>query len=164
MNKYRKSANKEGGKLMKVEKLDAITINVKDLDEAIRSLSNLFETTFYTSDTLAENGVKAEVTITEHADPSTERVQSRDAMSPIGLEVLQTIPPVEREGVRAIAFKVSNLDEAKEEMKKKGVRHIKDIKIGGFREAVFHPDDVHGIRLCLYQYQAPTIVDAYLGK
>jgi len=164
MNKYRKSANKEGGKLMKVEKLDAITINVKDLDEAIRSLSNLFETTFYTSDTLAENGVKAEVTITGHADPSTERVQSRDAMSPIGLEVLQTIPPVEREGVRAIAFKVSNLGEAKEEMKKKGVRHIKDIKIGGFREAVFHPDDVHGIRLCLYQYQAPTIVDAYLGK
>ena len=149
---------------MKVEKLDAITINVKDLGEAIRSLSNLFETTFYTSDTLAENGVKAEVTITEHADPSTERVQSRDAMSPIGLEVLQTIPPVEKEGVRAIAFKVSNLDEAKEEMKKKGVRHIKDIKIGGFREAVFHPDDVHGIRLCLYQYQAPTIVDAYLGK
>jgi len=90
--------------------------------------------------------------------------QSRDAMSPIGLEVLQTIPPVEREGVRAIAFKVSNLGEAKEEMKKKGVRHIKDIKIGGFREAVFHPDDVHGIRLCLYQYQAPTIVDAYLEK
>jgi hypothetical protein len=82
----------------------------------------------------------------------------------MGLEVIQTIPPVEKERAYAIAFKVANLEEAKEEMKKKGLRHIKDFKRGGYREAIFHPDDFHGMKLCLCEYGAANAVDAYLEK
>ena len=150
---------------MKVERLDLVAMDVKDLDEAARFFSDLFETTFENLDTLlAKDGRKSETTVTEHADRAFEEAPIKLVISPLGIELLQTIPPLEGEGTRAIAFKVSDLEQAKAELKKKGVRLLKEIRAGGFKEAIFSPDDLHGMRLALFEYEAPSIKDAYLQR
>ena len=146
---------------MKIEKLQQVNIGVKNLDEAIKFFSDLFGTTF---ERVHPEEVGYQKTVAEHADPALEGARFIAAISPIGLELLQSIPSVEKEGVRSFSFKVSNLEEAKVEMKERGVRLLADIKVGNLKEAIFSPDDLHGCRIVLLEYEAPTIMDAILQK
>ena len=149
---------------MKVERMETIVVNVKNPDEAIRFFSDLLGITFVKR---VEGASKREVVITEHADCAFEEINIKNALDRTGfLELIESDPPVETEGIRSIHFKVPDIEEAKAEMKRKGIRLIKDIefkdvKLGGLREAIFHPDDVYGIRLCLVEYEAATLVDSH---
>ena len=150
---------------MKIEKIDRVVIHVKDLAKAERLFSDLFKTTFDEyADRIMRGEVKRERILTEYADPSFEERGLKVAHSPIGLELIETIPGVENEGIRSIVLKVPNLDEAKAEMRKKGIRLLLEVKLGGLREAIFSPDDLHGVRLCLAEYQTPTVMEAILQK
>ncbi len=143
---------------MKVQKLERVALTVKNLEEAVKLFSNLFDTTFERCpDTVVRK-------ITEHADPAFEGLKLKIAMSPIGWELLETDPPPEKEGVRAFHFKVSNLERAKAEMKAKGIRLLAEVTYGNLKEAVFSPDDLHGARLCLAEFDAPTAVDAVMQR
>lgn len=144
---------------MKVEKLERVALTVKNLDEAIRLFSDLLGTTFERNP--AATFVK---NVTEHADRAFEETRLRVAISPIGLELIETIPPTEKEGVRSFHFKVSDLDQAKAEMKEKGIRLLAEIAYGGLKEAIFSPSDLHGGRLCLTEFEAPTAIDAILQR
>jgi len=150
---------------MKIEKIDRVVIHVKDLAKAERLFSDLFGTTFDEyADRIMRGEVKRERVLTEYADPSFEERGLKVAHSPIGLELIETTPPVEKEGIRSIVLKVPDLEEAKAEMKKKGVRLLLEVKLGGLKEAIFHPDDSHGVRLCLAEYQTNTVIAAILQK
>lgn len=150
---------------MKVEKIDRIALTVNNLDFAIRLFSTVFGTTFDTVHDKIEKGkVKQERKITEYADKAFEETEKKVALSPMGLELIETIPPTEKEGVRSFHFKVSNLDEAMAEMERKGIRLIGEIKIGGLREAIYSPEDLHGARILLVEYETPTAMGAILQK
>jgi len=143
---------------MKVEKLDRVAIEVKDLDMAKRLFSDLLGINFEMSplDTLER---------VEHDERDSRVTQFKKiALSPIGLELIETSPPCEREGLRSFHLKVSNLEEAKAEMKGKGIRLLSEFRHGGLKEAIFSPDDLHGVRLVLVEYDAPDVISAILQK
>ena len=137
---------------MKVEKLDRVAMNVEDLDKAIAFFSDLLGITF---DKL----------------PSPPGMRSQVAISPsglelleMGLEALEDQTPIQKEGVYCFHFKVDNLEQAKEEMKKKGVRLIREITLGTLKEAVFCRDDLHGAVIVLVEYTKPKVIEAILER
>ena len=144
---------------MKVERLERVCLAVKNLEAAVKLFSSLFDTTFEMcpADTLIRKPTK-------HADPSFETIKIRLAISPLGLELLESDPPAETEGVRSFHFKVPNLEEAKAEMEAKGVRLLTEVIYGNLKEAVFCPDDLSGARLVLTEFDAPSAVDAILQR
>jgi predicted enzyme related to lactoylglutathione lyase len=128
---------------MKIEKLDRVATTVEHLDEAIKFFSDLLGITF---DKLPSGKV---------------------AISPSGLELLEvgsTLPnlslPAKNEGVYCFHFKVSDLEQAKAEMEKKGIRLLREINLGTLKELIYSPDDLHGITLVLVEYKTPKVIDA----
>ncbi len=146
---------------MEVEKLDGVAVDVKNLDEAIRLFSDILGVTFVKF----PEDLKIEETTTEHGSRTAGGTKPKVAMDRAGLlELIESDPPTEKEGLRSIHFKVSNLEQARAEMKQKGIRLIADIKVGGLKAAIFNPDDLHGIQLYLVEYEASAQVEAVLQK
>ncbi|MBI2831825.1 MAG: hypothetical protein HYX79_06175 [Chloroflexi bacterium] len=147
---------------MKVEKLELVGLNVKNLDEAVKLYSDILGIDFVYADL---SKVKRKKAITEHADRAAEERKTRYAMDRTGfMELVESTPPVEKEGVRNIHFKVPDLEQAKAEMKQKGIRLIADVTVGNLKEAIFCPDDLLGVRLCLLEYDAPSAIDAIMQR
>ena len=143
---------------MKVERLDRVAINVKNLDEAKKFFSDLLGTSFEMSpiETLEKK---------EHiASTSDGLVFKGVAISPIGLELMETSPPCKEEGIRSFHLKVTDLEEAKADMKRKGVRLVAEFRHGGLKEAIFGRDDLHGIRLVLVEYEGSDAMSAIKQK
>jgi catechol 2,3-dioxygenase-like lactoylglutathione lyase family enzyme len=150
---------------MKIEKVERVVIAVKNLDKAESFFSDLFGIKFLrTAEKVARGEIKRTRKVTEHADLSLGALQRNPAFSSDGIELLETIPPVEKEGISSIALKVSDLQKAKAEMKKKGVRLIEELEFGGVKEAIYRADDFFGVRLVLIEYKAPDLVSAILSK
>ncbi|MFC2017525.1 VOC family protein [Chloroflexota bacterium] len=151
---------------MKIEKIEGVSVNVKNLDEAVKLFSDILGITF-----VDFTDVPAEKTVTEHADRPFEQAKTgkgggmKVALDRAGyMMLIEMDPPLEKEGLRTLRFKVPNLEQAKAEMKRKGIRLLAEAKVGGMREAIFSHDDLHGIRLVFQEYEAPTLVDAVLQK
>jgi len=134
--------------VVKVEKLDHVSIQVRDLDKAVNFFRDIFGTTF--SDKI------------EQADPSWDLVEQVDAL---GMDICAPRTPTGNmakalekrgEGLCCLAFKVSDLDQAEAEMKKRGVRQVTRYQSGGYRETFYHPEDCFGVLLCLCEYTAKT--------
>ena len=149
---------------MKIERLENIGVDVKNLDEAARLFSDLLGIQLVNTDWLVKDrGWKK--TVTEHGDRTYEETDIKLAMDRTGvLELIESDPPVEKEGLRSIQFKVSNLEEAKAEMKQKGIRLVGELEVGGLKEALYSCEDLCGIRLALIEYDAPTFVDAIMQE
>ena len=99
---------------MKIKKVNHIGIAVNDIDEAVKFFSDLFETPF---EKLYNPGQKFRRTvIRENAEPIEKQPQHSVAMSPfpggLGLELIQD-PTSEKQGLRSLAFKVADLEQAK---------------------------------------------------
>lgn len=152
---------------MEIERLERVAVAVKNIDEAIALFSKVFGFTFVkTVELCAEAGVERKKTITEHGDYASEEAWNRAkvAISPIGLEVIESDPPVEKEGVRSFHFKVSNLEQAKAEMKEKGIRLVAQLDIGLLKEAIYSAEDLCGCRIVLTEYATPTVFEAETTK
>ena len=146
---------------MKVERVDYVNINVKNLSEAERFFSELLGITFNRIPFMVGGSTKI---ITEYADRGFEETDQKVAVSPIGLELIETIPPLEKEGLRAINLKVSDIEQAKAEMERKGIRLLAEATIGSFKEAIYGPEGLHGVRVSLVEYEAPDMISAMLEK
>ena len=118
---------------MKAEKIDHVAIMVKDLEQAGKLFSELFETEFTGHD--------------------VKEADVRNLMSPLGIELVTPLTPdgpsaktLERrgEGLMMLSLQVSNLKEAVAEMESRGIRRIGGI---GDKIALFHPRDVHGVMI-----------------
>lgn len=149
---------------MKIERMEVVGIDVQDIDKAARLFEDLLGIKFrhcrFGIDVMPQSGA------TQADDPAAPDLNGiRLAIDPTGyLELVQTSSASAREGFRNMHFKVTDIEEAKAELKAKGIRLIADSHIGGLREAIFHPEDLHGIRLCLVQYDADSMIDAIYQK
>ena len=150
---------------MRIEKLDRVAVSVFNLDEAEKFFSDLLGIKFYRfQDKLAAGEITREKTITKHADPAFEEAKTKVAISPTGLELIETAPPTKKEEVRSFHFKVDDLDEAVADMELRGVRLLAEVKLGKLREAIYSAQDLHGARIVLAEYEAPTAIEAILSK
>jgi methylmalonyl-CoA/ethylmalonyl-CoA epimerase len=129
---------------MKVEGIDHIAINVKDLAKAEKFFSELFGTKF------SSLGV-------------TKEIDLRSSINPIGIELVEPLTsdgPTARaiqergEGFSLLSIKVSNIQEAIAEMKSRNVRLVSMVDHPKYKAAIFHPKDTYGIMIELIDYQS----------
>ena len=133
---------------MKVERIDHISFQVKDLGKAMRWFSDVLGMEFVEPFTEAEE-VREEMDIIE-------------TMSSVGLSLVAPLTPngttarlIERrgEGVSMISFKVPDLEEAIAHVQSKGIRMIMRGRIFNAKWAEFHPKDCYGIMMELIEYE-----------
>lgn len=128
---------------MKVEKIDHIAINVRNLEKATIFFANLLGTTF--------------------SKPAEfEEIDIRSSMDPLGIELVEPLAPdgvtaktIERrgEGLSLLSLKVPNLEEAISEMESRGIRPVARMERGKMKIAIFHPNDTYGVMIELIEYE-----------
>ena len=141
---------------MKVESLGAITVNVKNLDEAIKRFSDVLGLKF-----VKIEGPGPQKTVLDESYRALEETKTRIAFDEAGyFELMESTPPVQKEGLRSIHFKVKDIEAAKKELAQKGMHLVTDVidPPKGFKEAVFDTDDLYGVRLCLVEYKGKSVV------
>lgn len=140
---------------MKVERIDHVHLAVKDLEKAVKFFSEILGTKF--------------------TEPiPVEKYDLKYVISPLGFELIQSTSLegvisrfIQRrgEGLHAISFKVSNLDEAVAELQANGLRLVGTVELGRLREAQFHPKDVFGLMIELCEYEdVHSLVYPALGE
>lgn len=129
---------------MKVEKIDHITIRVKDMKKATEFFADLLGTEFKPLGDFTEQGI-------------------RMSIDPLGIGIAESLTPdgalaktIEKrgEGLSTLSVKVANLEEAVNEMKSRGIRQIGSQEHSDFRAAMFHPADTYGTMIELIEYKA----------
>lgn len=140
-------------------KLDRVTINVKNLEEAKKFFSELLETTFEDMpEEMVDGRLKLEII------PPMKDFKFRFAISPLGIELFETTPPVEVEGVRNVTWRVENIEEAKREMSLRKIGHVFDARCGRWKEAVYRAEDMYGVRWVLNEYEGESVIRAMVQK
>lgn len=140
---------------MKVEKLARGAFGVRNLDDSVKIFSDLLGITFVKlSDEVKKGSIISKKSYTEHASPSQIKLQRKAAVSQVGLELVETDPPVEKEGLRSFHLKASNIEEAKKELKEKGLFLVQEVELGGVKGTIFRPDGLHGVTLVLAEYES----------
>jgi hypothetical protein len=144
--------------------METLGINVKNVGKAMAFFADLFEMEF--GEFVFGGTTRSETSNVDKADPS--RLPSggiRVAMDRRGFfELLETAETEKDEGFRNIHFKVPDMRLAKQEMEHRGLGIVAEHRIGGVWEVVYNPAELHGIRLCLVEYDAPTLIEAVLQE
>ena len=124
------------------EKIDRVAIAVADLDKAMVFFSELLDIDFDE--------------VSEGAD-----IGMRGTYSAFGIELIEPTHPdsiigkylqQRGEGVWALVLKVSDMDEAVQRFKDKGLKMAGEITAGKMREVAFHPKGSHGVEIVLAEY------------
>jgi hypothetical protein len=99
---------------MAIGKIETVVLNVKNVEKAVELYSELFDISFEP--------------VHQYVLPGD--IEVRDSFCPsFGLELIQQIrPPLDKEGVRAITIRVSNLEKAASKMKEKGIPLLRELK------------------------------------
>jgi catechol 2,3-dioxygenase-like lactoylglutathione lyase family enzyme len=141
---------------MNIENMGAVTVDVKNLDEAIKRFSDVLGIKF-----VKLGGSGKLKSVTQEADHAFEENETNIAIDETGyLELMESKPPVAAEGLRSIHFKVSDIEQATEELKGKGMHLVASVTDPcGFKEAIFAAEDLHGVRLCLTEYSGSSVVN-----
>lgn len=147
---------------MEIERMELVGLEVADLDAAMEEFGSLLGVEFVRVD-LTGSGV------VEHL-PADEPIPDQEVSMSVAidrtgyLELIQTFPPTTRERVRNIHFKVADIDAAIAHMRDHGHRLVSNVRIGSMREAVFGAKEARGLRMCLVQYDTPSMVEAMLQR
>jgi hypothetical protein len=119
---------------MRIDKIDQVTINVKNLEESAKLFSEALGIRFLpTREVIVGN------------------TRLRFAWSSVGLGLVESDPP-ESEGFRAIGLKVENLAELKEKMTQRGMKPLLEVNRENFREAHYA---LGGVRFSIAEYPDP---------
>jgi|APSaa5957512622_1039677.scaffolds.fasta_scaffold62970_1 methylmalonyl-CoA/ethylmalonyl-CoA epimerase len=125
-----------------IENIDRVVIAVKDLEKSIDFFSDLLDIEFDEIGGGDEVGMKG-----------TNSSFGLELLAPTSEDtVVGKFIKNRGEGLFALVIKVSNLDEAVEKFKKKGLEPAGVINIGKMREVVFHSKDSHGTQIILAEY------------
>jgi catechol 2,3-dioxygenase-like lactoylglutathione lyase family enzyme len=119
---------------MRIDQIDQVTINVKNLEESVKLFSDTLGITFLPT---------REVTV--------GNTRLRFAWSSLRLGLVESNPP-EPEGFRAIGLKVENLAELKEKMIKLGLKPLLEVDRENFHEAHYA---LGGVRFSIAEYPDP---------
>ncbi len=126
---------------MKIEKIDHLGIAVKSIENGKSFWSDILELKFEGSETVAEQKVT-----TAFFPVGESEVELLESTSPDG-PVAKFIEK-KGEGFQHVAFRVENIEEALNELKKKGVQLIDEkprIGAGGAKIAFLHPKATGGV-------------------
>ncbi|MEJ5301382.1 MAG: methylmalonyl-CoA epimerase [Thermodesulforhabdaceae bacterium] len=131
---------------MKTLKIDHIGIAVKSIEQARKLYEGLLGLKYEGSETVAEQ--KVTTAFFPIGDTEIELLESTDPDGPIAKFIEKR-----GEGIQHIAFRVDNIEEALEELKKQGIQLIDEkprIGAGGAKIAFLHPKATGGvlIELC----------------
>ena len=145
---------------MKLERMELVGLEVSDLDAAIVEFGDILGVDFVRIE-FDENSQIEELPADE--PPSMQGTRMSMAMDRAGyLELIQSHPPTTHERVRNVHFKVDDIEEAIVEMRAKGYRLVGNVRIGRMREAIFGARELRGLRMCIVQYDGPSMIDAML--
>ncbi len=128
---------------MKIERIDRVVIAVKNLDESIKFFSDLLGIKFDPAGSSDELLVRA-----AYSPSGIELMEASHSESPVGKFVEKR-----GEGLYAVVFKVSNIEEATAELERKGIRKVGRLDLGALKEVIFHPKDTHGVMVILAEYE-----------
>jgi len=124
-----------------IEKIDHIGIAVKSIKETSELLSNILGLKVASEEIVEEQKVK--VAFLPLGDSELELLESTSPEGPIARFIEK-----KGEGIQHIAFRVNNIEEVLEKLKKEGVRLIDEkprYGAGGAKIAFLHPKDTNGI-------------------
>ncbi|MEA2087363.1 MAG: methylmalonyl-CoA epimerase [Candidatus Caldatribacteriota bacterium] len=124
-----------------IEKIDHIGIAVRSIKETSELLNNILGLKVAGEEIVEEQKVK--VAFLPLGDSELELLESTSPEGPIARFIEK-----KGEGIQHIAFKVDNIEEILEKLKKEGVRLIDEkprYGAGGARIAFLHPKDTNGI-------------------
>ena len=124
-----------------VEKIDHIGIAVKSIRETSELLSNILGLKVAGEEIVEEQKVK--VAFLSLGDSELELLESTSTEGPIARFIEK-----KGEGIQHIAFRVNNIEEILEKLKKGGVRLIDEkprYGAGGAKIAFLHPKSTNGI-------------------
>lgn len=147
---------------MKLERMELVGLEVSDLETAMQEFGDLLGVEFIRMDFDESSDIEY---LPTDGDPRALAADMSMAMDTSGyLELMQSHPPTTRERVRNIHFKVDDIESAIEEMRSKGHRLVANMRIGRMREAVFGARELHGLRMCIVQYDGPSMIEAMLSQ
>ena len=129
------------GEDMKVLKIDHLGIAVKSIDEGKKFWTDVLGLEFEGSET-----VESQKVTTAFFPVGESEVELLESTSPDG--PIAKYLEKKGEGIQHIAFRVENIEEALNELKKKGVRLIDEkprIGAGGAKIAFLHPKATRGV-------------------
>ena len=137
---------------MKIERLDRVGWPVYDVDAAMRYFSDLLGITI--------KELPPERIEVVHRDSAVTNMKYGKHGISLVMDLFESIPPVSKEGVRTLMFRVSDLAEAKKDMAQRGIRLLTEVRItdSSYREAIYSGDDTHGTRIALCEYAAADVM------
>lgn len=145
---------------MKPQRMELVGLEVADLEAAMQEFGSLLDIEFVRIDFDETSDIEY---LPTDGDARAMAATISMAMDTTGyLELIQSDPPTTHERVRNIHFKVDDIEESIAEMRAKGHRLVGNLRIGRMREAVFGARELRGLRMCLVQYDGPSMVEAML--
>ncbi len=133
-----------------VRKVDHVGVAVSNLDEALAIYTDLLGLRLHGTEVVEEQKVK--VAFLPVGDTEIELLESTDPEGPIAKFIEKR-----GQGMQHIAFRVDDIEEALEQMKRKGVRLIDEkprYGAGGARIAFLHPKSTGGVLIELCERKA----------
>lgn len=124
-----------------IEKIDHIGIAVRSIEKTSELLNNILGLKVAGEEIVEEQKVK--VAFLPLGDSELELLESTSVEGPIARFIEK-----KGEGIQHIAFRVNNIEEVLEKLKKGGVRLIDEkprYGAGGAKIAFLHPKDTNGI-------------------
>ena len=124
-----------------VRKVDHIGVAVSNLEEALKIYTDVLGLTLHGTEVVEEQKVR--VAFMPVGDTEIELLESTDPEGPIAKFIEKR-----GEGIQHIAFRVDDIEEALEQMRRKGVRLIDEkprYGAGGARIAFLHPKSTGGV-------------------
>ncbi|HDI78146.1 MAG TPA: methylmalonyl-CoA epimerase [Desulfobacteraceae bacterium] len=126
---------------MKIRHIDHIGIAVNSIEQAGKFYTDILGLKIVDIENVADQ--KVNVAFIPITDSEVELLESTDPDGPIAKFI-----KARGEGIQHLAFRVENLEEALEELKKKGIRLIDERPrkgAGGARIAFIHPKETNGV-------------------
>ena len=124
-----------------VHKVDHIGVAVSNLEEALKIYTDVLGLKLHGTEVVEEQKVR--VAFMPVGDTEIELLESTDPEGPIAKFIEKR-----GEGIQHIAFRVDDIEEALEQMRRKGVRLIDEkprYGAGGARIAFLHPKSTGGV-------------------
>ena len=138
---------------MKVLKIDHLGIAVNSIDAGKTFWTDALGLEFEGSETVTEQ--KVTTAFFPVGESEVELLESTDPDGPVAKYIEK-----KGEGIKHVAFRVENIEEALAELKAKGVRMIDAIPrigAGGARIAFLHPKSTNGVLVELCEREAPDL-------
>ena len=143
---------------MNMKRMEYIGVVVDDLEEGVQRFSEVFGYDFDIVDTTT---LAIQTTEGQIPDARAPQAGMRLALDTSGVFELVEVAGAE-EGFRNVHFRVDDMDEAIAELSSKGMRLLRRFVVGGMKEAIFNAEDMYGIRVCLLEYEGPSVAAAML--